>query len=342
MSEHPSLVWFRQDLRLTDNPALTAALQRGGPVIPVYIWAPEDEGTWTVGAASRWWLHHSLANLDARLRERGSRLVIRQGKSLSVLGDLVRETGAAAVFWNRCYEPHIIARDTEIKTQLRSQGITVESCNAGLLFEPWSVSNKSGKPFQVFTPFWKTCLATAEPPPPLPLPTQLPSPERWPQTIALAALALEPRINWAEGLRDAWLPGEDGATAELQRFLDSDVFAYVNERDRPDHHGTSRLSPHLHFGEMSPRQIWHAVRKRSARRHTTEAVQHTEGYARQLGWREFAYHLLYHFPVSPFSPSASTSTFALDLADSEETLSSMALPGSYRSREPFRTLADDE
>jgi deoxyribodipyrimidine photo-lyase len=302
VSEQASLVWFRQDLRLADHVALAAAVQRGGPIIPVYIWAPEEEGAWAPGAASRWWLHHSLANLDARLQEKGSRLVIRRGNSLSILCALAVETQADAVFWHRRYEPSIVARDTEIKTQLRARGLTAESFNGGLLCEPWSVRNSAGKPFQVFTPFWKMCLAAAEPSVPLPPPNTLPAPPQWPHTLPLSDLALEPRINWAKGLRTAWRPGEDGATAELQRFLEDDVFAYLDERDRPDHHGTSGLSPHLHFGEISPRQIWQAVHQRGTRRRSTAAARHTEGYVRQLGWREFAHHLLFHFSYTSDAP----------------------------------------
>ena len=157
MTNPPVLLWFRQDLRLADNPALAAAVERGGPVIPVFIWAPEEEGAWRPGAASRWWLDRSLAALQADLEKRGSRLLVRRGPTITALQNLLRESGATAVFWNRRYEPAIIARDRELKAQLRQRGITVESLNGNLVFEPWAIRNGSGQPFRVFTPFWRAC-----------------------------------------------------------------------------------------------------------------------------------------------------------------------------------------
>ena len=149
-----TIVWFRRDLRLHDNPALSAAMARGGFVIPVFILDDESEGRWRAGAASRWWLHHSLARLDESLRERGSRLLLAAGESAAVLRALIRKTGATGVHWNRCYEPAIIARDKKIKADLATAGIEAKSFNAALLFEPHTVRNKTGGPFQVFTPYW--------------------------------------------------------------------------------------------------------------------------------------------------------------------------------------------
>ena len=154
----PSLLWFRQDLRLADNPALSAALERRSPVIPVFIWAPEEEGDWPPGAASRWWLHHSLANLSAELEKRGSRLIIRRGPTEAALRRLVADSGASAVLWNRRYEPAAVARDREVKSKLRESGVTAENFNGSLLFEPWTIRNSSEQPFRVFTPFWRACL----------------------------------------------------------------------------------------------------------------------------------------------------------------------------------------
>ena len=302
MSGGPTLVWFRRDLRLEDNPALHAALERGGPVIPVYIWAPEEEGVWSPGSASRWWLHQSLVALDARLRSKGSMLILRHGKSLAVLRTLIQESRAEAVVWSRCYEPAVSARDTEVEAMLREQGIRVESFKASLLFEPWTVANKEGRPFQVFTPFWKTCLAFSEPPSPLPSPGHVPGPDQWPATSSIQELGLEPRIDWAISMREMWRPGEQGAVDRLQHFLEEAALAYAQNRDRPDSPSTSRLSPYLHFGEISPRQVWRAVRKRAVRRRGAEAKQQTEAYLRQLGWREFAYHLLHHFPHTTQEP----------------------------------------
>lgn len=300
MKKPLSIVWFRQDLRLSDNPALAAAITRNGPVLPVYIWAPEEEGVWSLGAASRWWLHQSLLSLDASLRTLGSQLVIRRGESLSVLQTLVQESGASAVFWNRRYEPTPRERDAKIKALLRARGLTGESFNASLLFEPWDIHNKEGKPFQVFTRFWKTCLTFPEPLAPIPQPASLPAPEQWPETIGLASLGLEPQIDWATSMRVAWQPGEKGAWNELCRFLAKAVALYPDERDRPDLLSTSRLSPYLHFGEISPRQVWHAVREQVPR--GSQAAAGAEAYLRQLGWREFAHHLLFHFPHTSEQP----------------------------------------
>src|SRR5579859_2541486 len=171
-----SLVWFRQDLRLEDNPALMAALGRNGPIIPVFIWAPDEEGQWPPGAASRWWLHQSLAQLDASLRRLDSRLIIRRGPTLETLCELLDQTGATAVFWNRRFEPAVIERDSRVKATLQKDGRIVESLNGSLLFDPGTVQTQQGKPYQVFTPYWKACLATSEPAPPVDAPSRITNP----------------------------------------------------------------------------------------------------------------------------------------------------------------------
>jgi deoxyribodipyrimidine photo-lyase len=294
-----TLVWLRIDLRLADHPALHAAAARGA-VIPVFILAPDEESPWAPGGASRWWLHQSLHALDASLRDLGSRLILRRGPTLPALQALARETRASAVFWNRRYEPAMIARDKQIKEALRSAGLIAESYNAALLHEPWTIQNQSGKPFQVFTPFWKRCLTQPDPEAPVPAPQQLPAPRSWPQSLRLAELELEPRINWAAGLRTAWQPGEAGAQAQLRRFLESAFANYTGDRNRPDLPATSRLSPHLHFGEISPRQIWHAVRQHAGTAGGT--TWRSSQFLTEVGWREFAHHLLYHFPHTPAAP----------------------------------------
>lgn len=290
----PSIVWFRQDLRLSDNPALSAALLRGAPVIPVYIWTPEEEGAWAPGAASRWWLHQSLMKLSAALEHHGSRLIVRRDNSELALDTLIAETGAGAVLWNRRYEPEIIARDSTLKGNLRAGGLKTESFNGSLLFEPGAIRTSAGEPFRVFTPFWKVCMkhkpaASAGDAPP-----RIPAPEKWPHSLTVAEIHLEPAIDWAGGLREAWQPGEEGAREQLGLFRRDALARYASERDRPDLPGSSRLSPHLHFGEVSPGEIWRAVMTR-VRDYPSEC----ESYLRQLVWREFAYHLLYHFPNTP-------------------------------------------
>lgn len=296
------LLWFRQGLRLADNPALQAALKEGGAVVPVFIWAPEEEGNWAPGAASRWWLHQSLASLAEDLRRAGSRLIIRRGKSAEQLVLLARETGAQAVFWNRRYEPLSVARDQRVAEALAAGGIKTASFNSTLLFEPDAIKNKSGKPFQVFTPYWRSCLTLPEPEPPVAAPAHLPAPAAWPKSLALPELGLEPKINWAAGMKAVWEPGTAGAQKNLQRFLAEAESAYAEQRDRPDLPGTSRLSPHLHFGEISLREICAACRAHARRTSAPGQAWMSSKFLAELGWREFGHHLLWHFPHTPEQP----------------------------------------
>jgi deoxyribodipyrimidine photo-lyase len=290
------------DLRLADNPALRAAIEHGGQVIPVFIWSPEEESPWQPGGASRWWLHQSLAALDGQLRVLGSRLVIRRGPTLETLRALAKETRAAAVYWSRRYEPAVIARDARVKEALHQDGLSAESFNAALLREPWTIQNQSGKPFQVFTPFWRHCLAQSDPPEPLPPPRTLAAPAQWPKSLALEELELEPRLKWAEGFRAVWQPGEAGAADNLKQFLAQAFDHYSNQRNRPDLAGTSRLSPHLHFGETGPRQIWHGLARMASKRGLPMVAWRSSQFLAEVGWREFAHHLVYHFPHTPAEP----------------------------------------
>ncbi len=288
----PILVWFRLDLRLADNPALAAAAARGRRVLPAFIWAPEEEGDWPPGAASRWWLHQSLLSLDAGLRRLGSRLILRRSPSLDALRSLARESGADVVFWNRRYEPALARRDDLVRQALLSDGLGVETFNSALLFEPAEIRNRSGDPFRVFSPFWRTCLAV--PPSLAPAPSPLFEEARSLPSLPAAALSLEPAVDWAEGLRAAWQPGEVGARAVLRDFIDNALASYSEEHDSPSVRGTSRLSPHLHFGEISPLRVWTEC--------TGFGREGTKEFLRQLGWREFAYHLLFHFPQTAGAP----------------------------------------
>ena len=292
----PSLVWFRRDLRLDDQPALLAAIARGEPVIPVYLFSPEEEGDWSPGSATRWWLHQSLSRLNEQLVARGSKLIIRRGESRRELLSLLSETDSAAVFWTRRYEPACIERDTEIKAELKACGIHAESSNGQLLFEPWDVQTNEGRPYQVFTSFWKSCLRRPKPAPPEPAPDQIRPPAEWPTSLSIGDLKLEPTIRWDTGLNSSWQPGSVSAGIELKRFLQSAVSDYSTLRDRPALRGTSRLSPHLHFGEISPRTIWHESQMRNGDQSDGPELSVVEPFLRQIGWREFAHHLLFHFP----------------------------------------------
>ncbi len=297
-----TIVWFRQDLRLNDNPALAEASARGLPVIPVFIWSPAEEGAWPPGAASRWWLHHSLTELRKRLAAGGATLVIRRGPAREALRRLVVETGAGRVVWNRRYEPFARERDQGIKTALREDGLTVESFNSALLNEPWTIQNRAGKPFQVFTPYWRTCLAAGARRPVLPAPQSLPPPDRAIPTLEIEDLELLPKINWAAGWEARWAPGEAGAREALVRFAREPLTTYETDRNRLDLPGTSGLSPHLHFGEISPGQVIEALAKTAERQGLESASWQKSQFVAELGWREFAYHLLYHFPHTPEQP----------------------------------------
>jgi deoxyribodipyrimidine photo-lyase len=297
-----TLVWFRQDLRLQDNPALHAALARGGAVVPVYIWDEAGEGLWRPGGASRSWLHHSLSALELSLRERASRLIIARGQALPVLQSLIKATGADAVYWGRRYEPEAIARDKAVKAALSAAGVEAKSFNHALLFEPHAVANKQGGPFQVFTPFWRHCLT-------LPVPDEtvlrvktFSSPASWPPSLEIRELALRPDIAWDAGFYEVWQPGEAGARKRLTDFLAKRVDGYESGRDRPGENGVSMLSPHLHFGEISPRQIWRAARELGKDSGVFPSSKGAQKFLAEVGWREFAHHLLYHFPQTPERP----------------------------------------
>lgn len=288
-------MWFRRDLRLADNPALHAAAATGLPVIPVFIWVPEEDSP-PPGAASRWWLHQSLLQLDRSLRAKGSRLVIRRGPAAETLLQLAAECRVRRIFQNRVYEPSALKLDPLLQSGLKSQGISLETFNGSLLFEPGSIRTTTGGPFQVFTPFWNALRnRQGEIRPTVETPGVLPPLSPWPKTLSISELELEPKIDWAAGIRAAWSPGEESARAALRSFAQAPVQNYAAGRDRTDRDGTSRLSPHLHFGEISPIRIWHAVSGKAG----------SESYLRQLAWREFAYHLLREHPhtlTEPFNP----------------------------------------
>ncbi len=294
-----AIVWFRRDLRLADNPALGTALERCERVIPIYIHAPDEEAPWQPGGAARWWLHHGLHALAADLADAGSRLIVAQGDSLATLRRLIQATGATECHWNRLYEPASMARDTAIKQALRDAGIRCESHNAAMLFEPWTLKTTAGEPFRVFSPYWRRCVTNLpEVPDPFPAPRALPAVPSHLESMPIDSLGLLPRIRWDQGLAETWQPGAEGASAQLRRFLAQAVSDYGDRRDLPAQPATSRLSPHLHWGEIGPRQILAAVRQ------VCGTV--TEGgagkFVREVGWREFSMQLLYHFPRTPTEP----------------------------------------
>jgi deoxyribodipyrimidine photo-lyase len=294
-----ALIWFRRDLRLADNPALLHALAAAERVVPLFVFAPDEELRWPTGAASRWWLHHSLLALDRSLRKLGSQLIVQRGPSLAALRRTLRESGATLVCWNKLYEPAALTRDAAIEAELDEQTVAVEQTNAALLFEPGTILNGQKLPYRVFTPFWRAVereLPTLSAP--RAAPRKLPAVPRNLSRIEIGALQLLPKTSWDDGLAKAWTPGEAGALKQLKGFA-SHIANYPTGRDRPDLPHTSRLSPHLHFGEIGPRQLVATLRHSNAPAAQAKGI---DSYLRQIGWREFAHHLLCHFPATTAAP----------------------------------------
>jgi len=328
VSERPAIYWLRRDLRLADNPALLAAAAaaeaRHAQLLPVYVWEPRERRRWAPGAAARWWLWHSLSALDGELRERGSRLTVVDGDPTERIPGLAAAAGARAVYWAAGLEPEEAADDEAVATALRAAGISaVVVPQANLLFDPAAVRTQAGRPYTVFTPFWRACLAQPRPEPPLPAPVALPAaPADSPAGDAASALRRlhdETIRPWSAGFAEVWAPGEAGAQARLTAFVSGGRLpGYAEERDRPAVDGTSRLSPHLRWGELSGRQVWHAVAGALAEagREPEAAVAPVDrdaaqapgtaasagAYLRQLGWREFGHHLLAAFRDLPERP----------------------------------------
>lgn len=288
-----ALVWFRQDLRCSDNPALALACHEHANLIPLYIW---DTDIKPADGAQQWWLHHSLVSLDDSLQKHALRLILRQGKPLDILLKLAKTHAVDTVYWNRCYEPNVIERDKIIKTALRAAGIKVKSCNGSLLNEPWTIKNKSGTFYKVFTPFWRHCLQDMD----IPKPAKI---SRYPNRVSAQSDRLvdwnliPQRPNWAEGFARYWQPGEKGAQKKLKKFLKHHLTQYQHARDIPAADATSQLSPHLHFGEISPWHIWRVLEQIMAE--STVDVPSAQRFLAEIGWREFSYYLLYHFPALP-------------------------------------------
>lgn len=297
------ILWFRRDLRLADNPALQYAVEQGHRILPLFIWEPDDNTDWVPGAASRWWLHHSLKHLQHRLRRLGAELIIQSGDPTQILIDLGQRHAIDEVLWNRLYEPHNVTRDGNLKAELIDAGIVARSFNARLLIEPWQLLKGDGGPYKVFTPFWKTLQRSYVETLPAPAPEAISAIALdATDTLPLESLQLLPDLTWDEGLYSHWRPGESGAHARLHAALDGALLDYPSGRDLPAREGTSRLSPHLHFGEIGPRQVWYAVRAWAAGNSGAGYTEAAESYLRQLAWREFASHLLYHFPHTADAP----------------------------------------
>ena len=280
----PVLLWLRRDLRIGDNPALAAAIKTRRPIIPVFIRPQREE----IGGASAWWRGRSLAALRDSLHRRGSDLVLRTGDALQILAGLVAETGAVEVYFNRTLEPEAIKTDISVLATMPKHGAIALDHPANRLHEPWRLKTGTGGSFKVFTPFWRRLWETYRPPVALPSPRKLRAPKAWPESEALDAWQVT--AHWSTGFGKEWTPGEAGAEARLAHLLDI-VEQYEESRDRPEREGTSRLSPHLAWGEISVHEIW----RRLSEQHGEAALP----FLRQLGWRDFNSHLLYHFPRLP-------------------------------------------
>lgn len=285
----PTIVLFRRDLRVSDNAALAAAADRNGPVLALFILDEDIQRTRPMGAASRWWLHHSLVALRQSLEVSGVKLVFARGRTRDVVATAIAASGADCVYWNRRYQPAEAAVDSALKTKLREAGLIAQSFDGALLHEPSLLKTGSGGYYKVYTPFWKALYNGSALRDPIDAPKSINGWEGKFDGLSLHDLDLLPKtLDWAEGLADRWTPGEAGARQRLQAFNHEDLADYENPRDIPSIRGTSRLSPHLAFGEVTPVQIFAAL-QRSDEAGATQ-------FRKEIGWREFSYHLLFHNP----------------------------------------------
>ena len=297
-----TVVWYRNSLRLADHAPLAHAAERG-LVVPAFVWAPDEEGEWAPGGAHRWWLDGSLRALDASLRDKGSRLVVRQGDTLAELLDLCRATGADRVVWQARLAPALRQRDAAVRQGLEAEGIEARTFPGRIVHDPDAVRTGSGGPYHVFGPFWRKVLAEVEVGEPLAVPRlgRTSGPEAWPESVEIDALGLsdvaQDGVPWAAQMADEWTPGEAGAQARLGRFLDHAFPDYADARNRPAVRGSSALSPHLHWGEISPRTVWAAIEGRAQ-----DERDAGDKFLSELGWREFSYHVLWHYPRLPSEP----------------------------------------
>ncbi|TQJ33130.1 cryptochrome/photolyase family protein [Arthrobacter sp. SLBN-122] len=294
--EETALVWLRDDLRLDDNPALNAAAALDLPLTVVYVLDEESAGIRPLGGATRWWLHHSLQALSSALEARGSRLLLRRGPAGPVIKEVAAQTGAAHLFWNRRYGQPERNIDAALKSWAAESGLEASSFQANLLFEPWTVKTGSGGPYKVFTPFWRACLAGQEVRDPFAPPSVIPGPplpgclQTGDDLDSWRLLPSSP--DWSGGLAATWTPGEEGAHHRVDDFLDGPAGEYGTGRNLPGTEGTSRLSPHLRFGEVSPFRVWHGIR----RRYPQKVPADVGIFRSELGWREFCWQLLYNNP----------------------------------------------
>lgn len=303
--DSPIIYWFRQDLRLDDLPGFAAAVATGRPILPCYILDDHSPQDWRAGGAGRWWLHNSLAALSAQIETLGGQLILASGRAGEVLAEMASSCTASAVYCSRQYEPWAGKLEREAFTDLQCEGIELKRYPGALLWEPETVANRSGLPYKVFTPFWRACRSVIKPARPCGAPGPITWHRQTIRSLSLQELNLKPLSpNWAEDWELLWRPGERGARERLERFLEHSVSGYSEARDYPAESATSLLSAHLHFGEISPSRVYYSVADRVSQQAC--AGNDGEKFLSEVGWREFSYHLLFHFhdiPEKPFKPA---------------------------------------
>ena len=301
MASRPIIVWFRNDLRLADHSALQAAHGSDRPVVPVYVLDEKAAGAWAIGGASRWWLHASLEALSQRLAQLGSPLVLARGKALELIPQIAKTSGASAVYCSRTYEPHAVALEAKLNARLHAEGVEFKRFAGTLLREPEELRTRAGEPFKVYAPFWRALSGGGLKPKLSKAPARLTPPAKKLKSEKLSDWDLRPsKPDWAGGLSTAWTPGEDSALRRLDDFLKGPVRSYADRRNRPDRPATSRLSPHLHFGEISPARCWVGALAQAA--NEPQSGKGCEAFLKELVWREFSHHLLFHWPTLPEEP----------------------------------------
>ena len=293
LAKNINVMWFRQDLRLADNPALTNALE-DGKTLPIFILDNVNSKEHVNGAASKWWLHHSLIKLNKSLK---NKLCFFVGNPIDILDEIHKQFEISNIFWSRCYEPWRIKRDKKIKKYFSDQNVNVNTFNGSLLWEPWNIAKKDGTPYKVFTPYYrKGCLNSDKPRMPLPVPnlSNLISIDN--HDLKIEDLELMPKHNWYSKMISLWSPGEEGAHSKIEEFISNGLNNYKEGRNFPSNQNVSQLSPHLHFGEVSPNQVWYRARTKEGKLGIKKDLDH---FLSELGWREFSFNLLYHFPFLP-------------------------------------------
>ena len=292
LAKNINVMWFRQDLRLADNPALTNALE-DGKTLPIFILDDLNSKEHVNGAASKWWLHHSLIKLNKSLK---NKLCFFVGNPIDILDEIHKQFEISNIFWSRCYEPWRIKRDKKIKKYFNDQNVNVNTFNGSLLWEPWNIAKKDGTPYKVFTPYYrKGCLNSDKPRMPLPVPN-LSNLISIDHDFKIEDLELMPKNNWYNKMTSLWSPGEEGALNKIEEFISNGLNNYKEGRNFPSNQNVSQLSPHLHFGEVSPNQVWYRAKTKEGKLGIKKDLDH---FLSELGWREFSFNLLYHFPFLP-------------------------------------------